>query len=106
MVSRGIRTVIKDNIEASRHRNNKLLTSLKRMACPCSASWNVIKIENPLDLERQMPTAFYGRKIAFRIRYFRQVDEFTIFEIHYSKGAVARRPALRRFASMKQQLRV
>src|SRR5258708_37624548 len=71
VVSLSIRTVVKHNIETPRHCNNKLLTSLERMACPSSTSGNIIKVENPLDLERHMPTTFNGREIACRIRYFR-----------------------------------
>ena len=84
-----IRTVIKLNIETPRHCDNKLLTTLERMASSSSTSRNIIKVENPLDLERHMPTTFNGREIAFWICYFRQVDQFTILESHLCDSDIA-----------------
>lgn len=63
--------VVSDDIEAAGHRNEKLMAFPESMTGAIGPTGNVVKIEDSLDLKRDVAVAFEEGQVATRIIYLR-----------------------------------
>lgn len=82
MVTLALIAIIQEDIETSGHRDNKLMQCLMSMPSTLRATWDIIQIINPLDLERDVPSALNERKVAARITNLRDIYEPTLLDAH------------------------
>lgn len=66
--------VVQNHVETSRHRDDKLMQILVRVAAAFGPAGNVIKIIDALDFKWNMPAAFDEREISSRLINFWQID--------------------------------
>jgi hypothetical protein len=76
--------VVHGNIEASGHGDENLMRRLEGMPCPRGAARNVIEIEDPRDLERDVARPFNEGQVAPRVCDSGKVDYLAIFDSHYT----------------------
>jgi hypothetical protein len=67
-------TIVDDDIEASRHRNEELVAGLERMSSTVGTSRNIVEVKHSLDVEGNVPAAFYEGKVTPRVSNFLQLD--------------------------------
>ena len=52
------KTIVQNDVKAAGGCNNELMTLFQRMASAALTPWNIIKIKNPFDLERDVAGSF------------------------------------------------
>ncbi len=75
-------TAIQDDIEASRHSDDKLVKVLVRMTAALGPARHIVEIVDSLDFERHMARSFDEREITTRIGNLWQIYEFAVRERH------------------------
>lgn len=76
--------VIYHHIETAGHGNEKLMAFLQRVPGPIRATRYVVKVEDTLDGERDVPIPLDKRQVASWVGNFGQINDVTLVDFHKS----------------------